>query len=55
MLGYPGAGRALAQAVTKLDYPVITGFTLVICLSYIVANLLVDVSYAILDPRIKIA
>jgi peptide/nickel transport system permease protein len=54
VFGYPGAGRALAQAVTKLDYPVITGFTLVICLSYIVANLLVDVSYVLLDPRIKL-
>jgi peptide/nickel transport system permease protein len=54
VFGYPGAGRALAQAVTKLDYPVITGFTLVICLSYVVANLLVDISYVVLDPRVKL-
>jgi peptide/nickel transport system permease protein len=54
VFGFPGAGRALAQAVTKLDYPVITGFTLVICASYVVVNLLVDVSYVLVDPRIKL-
>lgn len=55
VFSYPGAGRALAQAVVSLDYPVITGFTLVLCLSYVVANLVVDVSYVFLDPRIKLA
>jgi ABC-type dipeptide/oligopeptide/nickel transport system permease component len=33
---------------------VITGFTLVICASYVVVNLLVDVSYVLVDPRIKL-
>jgi peptide/nickel transport system permease protein len=54
VFGWPGAGRTLVQAITTLDYPTITGFTLVICAAYTVANLLVDISYGFLDPRIKL-
>lgn len=50
----PGVGRAVYEAITGRDYIVIQGFTLVIALIYIVVNLLVDVSYAFLDPRIRL-
>jgi peptide/nickel transport system permease protein len=53
VFNWPGAGRFLVQAITNLDYPAITGFTLVICASYTFANFLVDISYGLLDPRIK--
>jgi len=50
----PGVGRAVYDAITGRDYIVIQGFTLVIALVYIFVNLLVDVSYAFLDPRIRL-
>jgi peptide/nickel transport system permease protein len=54
VFGWPGIGRALVQAITTLDYPVITGFTLVVCAGYTLTNLIVDISYGLLDPRIKV-
>jgi peptide/nickel transport system permease protein len=50
----PGMGRALFEAITGRDYIVIQAFTLVIALLYVVINLVVDVSYAYLDPRIRL-
>lgn len=49
-----GVGRSLYEAITARDYPIIQGFTVVIALGYIVVNLLVDLSYAVLDPRIRL-
>ncbi len=42
------------DAISSRDYGVIQGFTLVIAFTYVVVNLLVDISYAILDPRIRL-
>ena len=50
----PGVGTMLVQSILARDYPVVTGFTLVIALIFIVVNLLVDLSYAYLDPRIRL-
>jgi peptide/nickel transport system permease protein len=44
----------LFEAITARDFPIIQGFTVVIAVGYIVVNLLVDLSYAFLDPRIKL-
>jgi peptide/nickel transport system permease protein len=49
----PGMGRNLVDAVNNLDYPVIQGLTLIFALVLLFAVILVDVSYAYLDPRIK--
>jgi peptide/nickel transport system permease protein len=49
-----GVGRAVYEAITGRDYIVIQGFTLVIATVYIFVNLLVDVSYAFLDPRVRL-
>ncbi len=49
----PGIGRLLVQSVLRRDYPVIQGVVLLIAGAYVVINLLVDVLYAYLDPRIK--
>ena len=49
----PGMGRYLVDAVNNLDYPVIQGLTLLFALVLLFAVILVDVSYAYLDPRIK--
>lgn len=53
VFAWPGVGRTLVQAITTVDYPIITGFTLVICATYTFTNLIVDISYGLLDPRVK--
>ena len=49
-----GVGRSLFEAITARDFPIIQGFTVVIAVGYIVVNLVVDLSYAFLDPRIRL-
>jgi peptide/nickel transport system permease protein len=49
-----GVGRSLFEAITARDYPIIQGFTVVIAVAYIAVNLLVDLSYAFFDPRIRL-
>ncbi|MEJ5202552.1 MAG: ABC transporter permease [Anaerolineales bacterium] len=50
----PGVGTALKDAILGRDYPVVQGFTLVIALIFVFVNLVVDISYAYLDPRIRL-
>lgn len=50
-----GVGRILFEAITARDYPIIQGFTLAVAVGYVTINLLVDLSYAILDPRIRLS
>ncbi len=50
----PGVGTALKDAILARDYPVVQGLTVVIAITFVVANLLVDISYAYLDPRIRL-
>ncbi|KAF0111081.1 MAG: peptide/nickel transport system permease protein [Chloroflexi bacterium] len=50
----PGVGTALIGAILARDYPVIQGFTLVIAFIFVLVNLIVDLSYAYLDPRIRL-
>lgn len=50
----PGFGTALVSAILARDYPVVQGFTLVIALIFVLVNLIVDISYAYLDPRIRL-
>jgi peptide/nickel transport system permease protein len=49
----PGMGRLMLDALNARDYPVISGVNLVMASAILVANLLVDLSYAWLDPRIR--
>lgn len=50
----PGLGRTLFEAISGRDYIVVQALTLVTAVLYIVINLLVDISYAYLDPRIRL-
>ncbi len=50
----PGIGTMLVQSILARDYPVVTGFTLIIALIFVFVNLIVDLSYAYLDPRIRL-
>ena len=49
-----GMGRTLYDAITARDYGIVQGFTVVIAIFFVVLNLIVDVSYAYLDPRIRL-
>jgi peptide/nickel transport system permease protein len=49
----PGMGSAVLNAVVNRDFPVIQGFTLVIALFFLFANILADLLYALFDPRIR--
>jgi oligopeptide transport system permease protein len=49
----PGMGRYFIDAVTNRDYPLVMGVTMVFGFMLVVANLLVDLAYAIIDPRIR--
>lgn len=49
----PGLGRLTLDAITHRDYPVIQGLVLIFSASYVLINLLVDLIYVLLDPRIR--
>jgi len=49
----PGMGSAVLNAVVTRDFPVIQGFTLVISAFFLFANIVADMLYALLDPRIR--
>ena len=53
VFNYPGMGLAFYNAALNVDYQVLLGFTLIATLATIVGNLLADVSYAVLDPRVR--
>ena len=49
-----GVGRTMYDAITSRDYIVVQAFTLIIALIYLTVNLIVDISYAFLDPRVRL-
>jgi peptide/nickel transport system permease protein len=51
--GWPGMGRLVFDAIEKRDYPVIQGAVLFIALLFVLINLLTDLAYAALDPRVR--
>jgi ABC-type dipeptide/oligopeptide/nickel transport system permease component len=53
VFSWPGMGRYLIEAIAMRDYPVIQGIILVFATSFLVVNLLLDISYALLDPRVQ--
>ncbi len=55
IFSWPGLGTLLIQAIQTRDYPVVQGCVLVISLSYVLVNLLTDVAYVLIDPRIQVA
>ena len=49
----PGVGRLTVDAITNRDYPIIQGIMVIFAGAYVVVNLLVDLSYSLIDPRIR--
>lgn len=54
IFNWPGMGRFAARAVLGLDFNSVMGFTLVVAIIYVIANLIVDLLYAVIDPRVKL-
>ena len=54
IFGIPGMGTLLLDAVNQRDYPIITGVFLVVGLAVMLINLVVDLSYGLLDPRVRV-
>ena len=54
IFSWPGLGRLLIQAIRLRDYPLVQGGVLVIAVTYVLVNLLTDLTYAFLDPRIRV-
>jgi peptide/nickel transport system permease protein len=53
VFAYPGLGRLLLEGILDRDYAVVQASVIVVALAYVVMNLLVDVSYMLVDPRIR--
>jgi peptide/nickel transport system permease protein len=54
IFAWPGLGRFMAEAITSSDYNAIMGVTIVVTLGYVLINLVVDLAYAYLDPRVRL-
>jgi len=52
VFSWPGAGRLLVQAISSRDYTLLEGAVVILALTFVCTNLLVDIAYAYLDPRI---
>jgi peptide/nickel transport system permease protein len=53
IFGWPGVGRLLIQAINTRDYPLVQGCILFISITYVAMNLITDLTYGFLDPRIR--
>ena len=53
VFAYPGLGRLIYESVLSRDYPVLQGCLLLVTCIYVLVNLLVDLLYAVLDPRVR--
>ena len=53
LFNIPGIGRLVVDAISKRDYPIIQGVILLFSGIYVLVNLLVDLSYSLIDPRIR--
>ncbi|MCI0526056.1 MAG: ABC transporter permease [Nitrospira sp.] len=53
IFAWPGIGRLTIEAINKRDYPLVQGCVLAISFSYVLVNLLTDMVYSVIDPRIR--
>ena len=55
IFSWPGIGRLTVNAISSRDYPLLQGCILVIALSYVLVNLVTDLFYAVIDPRVRLS
>jgi ABC-type dipeptide/oligopeptide/nickel transport system permease component len=53
VFAWPGMGRYLIESISQRDYPAVQGAILVFAAAVVIVNLLVDLSYGMLDPRVR--
>ena len=54
IFAWPGMGKLIIDSINNLDRPVIVAYLLIIVIMFIVINLVVDILYSILDPRVRL-
>jgi ABC-type dipeptide/oligopeptide/nickel transport system permease component len=54
IFAWPGIGRLVVEAIFNRDFPIVQGVVLVVSLVFVVVNVLVDVAYVVIDPRIRV-
>jgi peptide/nickel transport system permease protein len=54
IFSWPGVGRLALQAIQARDYPLLQGCILLIAVSYVCVNLMTDLLYALIDPRVRL-
>ena len=54
MFAWPGMGKLIIDSIHLLDRPVVVAYLMIIVLMFVVINLVVDVLYSILDPRVRL-
>lgn len=54
VFAWPGLGRAMVQAIHQYDYPIVLGGVMLMAAVFVVVNLLVDLAYSIIDPRVRV-
>ena len=53
VFSWPGLGTLLVMGIFARDYPIVQGVVLLVCVTFVFVNLIVDISYALIDPRIR--
>ena len=53
IFAWPGVGRLVVEAIFNRDFPLVQGVVLVVSLIFVVVSLLIDIAYALLDPRVR--
>lgn len=54
VFAFGGIGAFIAEAISQRDYPVLMGFIMIIAVVYVLVNLIVDLSYSFIDPRVRV-
>jgi peptide/nickel transport system permease protein len=54
VFAFTGIGAFIVEAIDRRDYPVLMGFIMIIAVVYVFVNLLVDISYTLIDPRVRV-
>jgi len=55
IFAWPGMGKLLLEAIQRLDRPVIVAYVIVVVVLFVSINLLVDILYSLLDPRVRLS
>jgi len=53
VFSWPGLGSLMVQSINARDYPMIMGITVVIAAAVLIGNVLTDIAYSLLDPKIR--